>query len=106
MGNNGPHGMHAVTDLDPVAPAKADDRWNFAHKNYRNDGPGCDACHGDDLKGTVLSRTADDRTVWCKDNKAACQSVLPVNRQLLFRKERQSVVVCVTDRSDETSLIV
>jgi hypothetical protein len=69
MGNNGPHGMHAVTDLDPVAPAKADDRWNFAHKNYRNDGPGCDACHGDDLKGTVLSRTADDRTVWCKDNK-------------------------------------
>jgi len=71
MGNNGPHGMHAVTDLDPVAPAKADDRWNFAHKNYRNDGPGCDACHGDDLKGTVLSRTADDRTVWCKDNKGS-----------------------------------
>jgi hypothetical protein len=71
MGNNGPHGMHAVTDLDPVAPAKADDRWNFEHKSYRNDGPGCDACHGDDLKGTVLSRTADDRTVWCKDNKGS-----------------------------------
>ncbi len=71
LGNNGPHGMHPVTDLDPVAPAKADDRWNFAHKNYRNDGPGCDACHGNDLTGTVLSRTADDRTVWCKDNKGS-----------------------------------
>ncbi|MDB4575616.1 Ig-like domain-containing protein [bacterium] len=71
LGNNGPHGMHPVTDLDPVAPAKIDDRWNFGHKNYRNDGPGCDACHGDDLKGTVLSRAADDRTVWCKDNKGS-----------------------------------
>jgi hypothetical protein len=71
LGNNGPHGMHAVVDLDPVAPAKADDRWNFQHRNYRNQGPGCDACHGADLKGTVLSRTADDRTVWCKDNKGS-----------------------------------
>ena len=71
MGNNGPHGMHAVTDLDPVAPAKADDRWNFQHKNFKNDAPGCQSCHGADLKGTVLSRTADDRTVWCKDNKGS-----------------------------------
>ena len=71
MGNNGPHGMYAVTDLDPVAPAKADDRWNFEHRSYRNQGPGCEACHGEDLKGTVLSRAADDRTVWCKDNKSS-----------------------------------
>jgi len=71
LGNNGPHGMHPVTDLEPTAPAKVDDRWNFEHKSYRNDGPGCDACHGADLKGTVLSRTADDRTVWCKDNKGS-----------------------------------
>jgi hypothetical protein len=71
MGNNGPHGMHAVVDLDPVAPAKVDDRWNFAHKNYRTTGPGCYACHGNDLKGTVLSRAADDRTVWCKDNRGS-----------------------------------
>jgi hypothetical protein len=71
LGNNGPHGMHAVVDLDPVAPAKADDRWNFEHRNYRNQGPGCDSCHGSDLKGTVLSRAADDRTVWCKDDKGS-----------------------------------
>ncbi|MCG6939356.1 MAG: Ig-like domain-containing protein [Gammaproteobacteria bacterium] len=71
LGNNGPHGMHAVVDLDPVGPAKADDRWNFQHRNYRSQGPGCDACHGADLKGTVLSRTADDRTVWCKDTRGS-----------------------------------
>ena len=71
MGNNGPHGMHAVVDLEPVAPAKADDRWNLQHKNFRNTGPGCYSCHGADLKGTVLSRTADDRTVRCKDNKGS-----------------------------------
>ncbi len=71
LGNNGPHGMHPVVDLDPVAPAKADDRWNFQHRSYRNQGPGCESCHGSDLKGTVLSRVADDRTVWCKDNKGS-----------------------------------
>ena len=71
LGNNGPHGMHPLVDLDPVPPAKADDRWNFQHRSYRNQGPGCESCHGPDLKGTVLSRTADDRTVHCKDNKGS-----------------------------------
>ena len=71
LGNNGPHGMHAVTDLEPVAPAKADDRWNRKHRNFRNQGPGCESCHGADLTGTVLSRTADDRTVHCKDRKGS-----------------------------------
>jgi hypothetical protein len=70
LGNNGPHGMHAISDLVPAAGTgfKADERWNKQHRNYRNQGPGCESCHGTDLKGTVLSRTADDRTVWCKDS--------------------------------------
>ena len=63
--------MHAIIDLEPVAPAKADDRWSSQHKSFRNSGPGCESCHGSDLKGTVLSRTADDRTVICKDNKGS-----------------------------------
>ncbi len=72
LGNNGPHGMHAVVDLEPSNPDfLPDDRWNLKHRNYRNQGPGCNACHGDDLKGTVLSRTAEDRTVRCKDNKGS-----------------------------------
>ena len=71
LGNNGPHGMHAVVDLDPVPPAKADDRWNFKHRNFRNQGPGCESCHGADLTGTVLSRVADDRTVHCKDTSGS-----------------------------------
>jgi hypothetical protein len=70
LGNNGPHGMHAISDLVPAPGTgfKVDERWNKQHRNYRNQGPGCESCHGTDLKGTVLSRTADDRTVWCKDN--------------------------------------
>ncbi len=71
LGNNGPHGMHAIVDLEPVPPAKADDRWNTQHRNFRNQGPGCESCHGADLKGTVLSRTADDRTVQCKDSSGS-----------------------------------
>lgn len=71
LGNNGPHGMHAIVDLEPVAPARADDRWNFKHRNFRNQGPGCESCHGVDLTGTVLSRTADDRTVHCKDTSGS-----------------------------------
>ena len=72
LGNNGPHGMHPVSELEFSNPEFApDDRWNLQHRSYRNDGPGCQACHGDDLRGTVLSRTAEDRTVRCKDNKGS-----------------------------------
>ena len=72
LGNNGPHGMHPVSELEFSNPDfAADDRWNLLHRSYRNDGPGCGSCHGEDLKGTVLSRTAEDRTVRCKDRKGS-----------------------------------
>jgi hypothetical protein len=80
LGNNGPHGMHPVADLEPNLGVNGgengtnflpDDRWNLRHRSYRNDGPGCDSCHGADLRGTVLSRTADERTVICKDTKGS-----------------------------------
>lgn len=72
LGNNGPHGMHAVADLEPSNPDfQPDTRWNLQHRSYRNQGPGCESCHGPDLRGTVLSRTAEDRTVLCKDNKGS-----------------------------------
>lgn len=72
LGNNGPHGMHPVSDLEFSNPEfEADDRWNLRHRSFRNDGPGCESCHGPDLRGTVLSRTAEDRTVRCKDNKGS-----------------------------------
>lgn len=66
LGNNGPHGMHPISDYNT-----ADTRWNKQHRNYRNQGPGCHSCHGDDLKGTVLSRAATDRLVRCKDTKGS-----------------------------------
>jgi hypothetical protein len=72
LGNNGPHGMHPVSDLQfSNADFLPDDRWNLRHRSYRNDGPGCESCHGPELRGTVLSRTAEDRTVHCKDNKGS-----------------------------------
>jgi hypothetical protein len=73
LGNNGPHGMHAIVDLEPAAGTGflPDDRWNIQHRNYRNTGPGCESCHGTNLMGTVLSRTADDRTVRCKTNQGS-----------------------------------
>ena len=86
LGNNGPHGMHAIVDLEPVAPAKADDRWNFSHKSYKNEGPGCESCHGKDLNGTVLSRTADDRTVYCKDSSGSLAGCAAGNETAIIPK--------------------
>ncbi|MEJ2455460.1 MAG: cadherin-like domain-containing protein [Candidatus Thiodiazotropha sp.] len=57
---NGPHGMHAVGSF----------RWNKSHKEARSGGgTNCQACHGTSGDGTVLSRMATDRMLWCKDEK-------------------------------------
>ncbi len=50
----GPHGMHNV----------GDERWAAGgHASFRTGDPAsCEACHGKDLAGTVLSRAAADRT--------------------------------------------
>lgn len=49
----GPHGMHNVNDV----------RWNEAHGDfYERDPAACQGCHGVNLEGTRLSRTAVDRT--------------------------------------------
>ncbi len=54
---NGPHGMHTVNDPN----------WITQHRNmYRSDSASCQACHGTDLRGTVLSRAAADRTIDAK----------------------------------------
>ncbi len=57
---NGPHGMHAVGSF----------RWNKSHKEARSaGGANCQACHGTSGDGSVLSRMATDRMLWCKDEK-------------------------------------
>jgi len=49
---NGPHGMHNVNSTS----------WNLEHEDfYEKDPNACRACHGRNLEGTVLSRTAADR---------------------------------------------
>lgn len=50
----GPHGMHNVNDR----------RWNLEHEEFYERNPAeCRACHGTNLEGTPLSRTAADRTL-------------------------------------------
>ena len=49
---NGPHGMHNVNSTG----------WNLEHEDFYEKNPNaCRACHGRNLEGTVLSRTAEDR---------------------------------------------
>ncbi len=49
---NGPHGMHNVNSRT----------WNLEHEDFYESNPdACRACHGQNLEGTVLSRTAADR---------------------------------------------
>lgn len=50
---NGPHGLHNIDDP----------RWTEGHEDfYAKDKTSCQTCHGADLRGTVLSRTAVDRS--------------------------------------------
>lgn len=52
LNTSGPHGMHNVNDA----------RWVNGHeKFFERDPAGCRACHGQDLKGTVLSKAAANR---------------------------------------------
>jgi hypothetical protein len=55
MDLNGPHGMHVVNDS----------RWNSgSHGSLaKQNKQACAVCHGSTFRGTVLSRTADTRTL-------------------------------------------
>ncbi len=63
--NQGPHGMHPVGDT--AFSRKADGRpESWFHGQIHDNGigtSGCRDCHGDDYRGTVLSRTQADRTI-------------------------------------------
>ncbi len=49
---NGPHGMHNVNSTG----------WNLEHEDFYEKNPNaCRACHGTNLEGTELSRTAAER---------------------------------------------
>ncbi len=51
---NGPHGLHNINDS----------RWNGSHDSYFEGNPvSCQACHGNALQGSPLSRAAADRTL-------------------------------------------
>ena len=61
----GPHGMHNVNNTS----------WNLGHDNFYERNPdSCRVCHGVNLEGTVLSRTAADR-VYLRDDDGATLAV-------------------------------
>jgi hypothetical protein len=62
---DGPHGMHNVNSSG----------WNLGHEDFYERNPNsCRACHGVNLEGTVLSRTAANR-VYLRDDDGATLSV-------------------------------
>ena len=57
---DGPHGMHNV----------GDSRWNEDHESFYERNPeACKACHGLDLKGTVLAKLSIDRVLKSDDEQ-------------------------------------
>jgi hypothetical protein len=69
-GLSGPHGMHVVNDA-----SFTDHRHSSA---YESNPAACRACHGQDLRGTVLSRTAATRTLRAEERTVTLQKGTPV----------------------------
>lgn len=59
---DGPHGMHPVNDRN----------WNKEHEELAENNPSvCKTCHGVNGEGTVLSKTATQRQLLCKNKKGS-----------------------------------
>ncbi len=83
----GPHGMHPVNDTT----------WNLNHKEVFKDGrtPAgtCQACHGSQLKGSVLARVAADRSLPC-DESTGCRDTSLGKRIFLAKGTQVSCTLC------------
>ena len=64
----GPHGMHPIADYNGP-----DQRWNDKHEDVfeKSGKAACQSCHGVNGEGTVLSRTAAERKLKCKNSKGS-----------------------------------
>lgn len=69
-GLSGPHGMHVVNDA-----SFTDHRHS---STFESNPAACRACHGQDLRGTVLSRTAATRTLRVEDGIVTLPKGTPV----------------------------
>ena len=83
----GPHGMHPVNDSN----------WNKNHKEVFEDGGtpagNCQACHGQNLQGSVLSRVAADRNLLCAES-TGCRETSQGKRILLAKGTQVSCSLC------------
>jgi hypothetical protein len=76
----GPHGMHPVDD--PL--------WTKNHKEVFKDGNTpdgtCQSCHGTNLEGTVLARTAAQRVLHCKDTDLPGCNDMPQGKRMTLEQ--------------------
>ena len=76
---SGPHGMHNVDDP----------RWTDEHEDfYERDPDSCRSCHGVNLEGTRLSRTATDRTYQLDDDDHNSETIF------LYKGTEVSCTLC------------
>jgi PKD repeat protein len=105
---DGPHGMHPVSQISNGAVIDTDvtiTRWNSGHEEF-NDFSSCRACHGVNGEGTVLSRTAADRTLECKEDDAPGCTKVNINgeeerRVFVARGTEISCVLCHDNKINE-----
>jgi hypothetical protein len=77
---NGPHGIHQVAPVSmnngQIDTTVAFTTWTEDHKEVNDSS--CRGCHGNNGQGTVLSRTAADRTLLCKEDEK-CDGKFMIN---------------------------
>jgi hypothetical protein len=106
---DGPHGMHPISQISGNGTAVdtgADiTTWNSDHKELNNFSS-CSACHGVNGEGTVLSRTAADRTLECKEDDAPGCTKVNINgdeerRVFVDQGTEVSCVLCHENKINE-----
>jgi hypothetical protein len=84
LSQGGPHGMHQVSQISDNGTAidagAVITSWNRNHEEL-DDFSSCRSCHGVNGEGTVLSRTAANRTLMCKEDNAPGCTKININGQ-------------------------
>ncbi|MGB5442419.1 MAG: PKD domain-containing protein [Gammaproteobacteria bacterium] len=106
---DGPHGMHQVSQISAngtaIDTAATITSWNRNHEEL-NDFSTCRTCHGVNGEGTVLARTAANRTLMCKEDDAPGCRKMNINgeeerRVFVARGTEISCVLCHENKINE-----
>ncbi len=78
LSRDGPHGLHEISPISQnngqLDTTIVRTTWNKDHEDIND--ASCKNCHGNDGRGTVLSKTSADRTLACKEeDRNGCQKI-------------------------------